>query len=224
MSNESISLPEDFDTEAHASSIDRSLGIERKEEAVAMKQVISQVFPTEAEDLWDALTNAERLPRWFSPVSGELELGGRYHIEGNASGTVTSCDPPHSFSATWEFGGEASDISVEVEPAEGGARFTLTHRGDVKNDFWHQFGPGATGVGWDLSFLGLHLYLEYQSDLPLESEKWIVTEEYREFVGLVSTRWAEAAVTAGVPDDEARGAEERTTAFYRGDTDMGNNS
>ena len=33
------------------------------------------------DEVWDALTNAERIPRWFLPVSGDLRLGGRYQFQ-----------------------------------------------------------------------------------------------------------------------------------------------
>ena len=36
------------------------------------------------EDVWDALTNPERIGRWFLPISGDYRLGGRYQFEGNA--------------------------------------------------------------------------------------------------------------------------------------------
>jgi hypothetical protein len=32
--------------------------------------------------------------------------GGRCQLEGNAGGTVTYCDRPHGFEATWEIGGD----------------------------------------------------------------------------------------------------------------------
>ena len=57
---------------------------------------LSRSYPTDAADLWDACTNAERLPRWFAPVHGELRLNGTYQVEGNASGTIRN-----SFSASW---------------------------------------------------------------------------------------------------------------------------
>jgi uncharacterized protein YndB with AHSA1/START domain len=44
--------------------------------------ILRRVYDTTVEDLWDALTNPERLPRWFLPVSGDLRLGGRYQFEG----------------------------------------------------------------------------------------------------------------------------------------------
>ena len=67
------------------------------------------------EDLWDVLTNAERIPRWFLPISGELELGGRYQLEGNAGGVITACEPPLHFTVTWEFGRDVSWAEVRLE-------------------------------------------------------------------------------------------------------------
>ena len=43
--------------------------------------VARRTYPTSQADLWDALTNAERIPRWFLPVSGDLQVGGRYQLE-----------------------------------------------------------------------------------------------------------------------------------------------
>ena len=36
--------------------------------------VARRTYPTDRGDLWDCLTNAERIPRWFLPVSGDLRL------------------------------------------------------------------------------------------------------------------------------------------------------
>jgi hypothetical protein len=40
------------------------------------------LYPASQSDLWDAVTNADRIPRWFLPVSGDLRLGGHYQLEG----------------------------------------------------------------------------------------------------------------------------------------------
>src|SRR5262245_27499912 len=53
------------------------------------------------DDVWDALTNAERIPRWFLPVTGDLRLGGRYQLQGNAGGAITACEAPRMFAVTW---------------------------------------------------------------------------------------------------------------------------
>src|SRR5688500_17049078 len=88
---------------------------------------LTQTYAATVEELWDACTDPERIPRWFLPVSGDLEVGGRYQLEGNAGGTITACDPPRRFEATWEFDGKVSWIAVAVESADGGATLMLEH-------------------------------------------------------------------------------------------------
>lgn len=174
-------------------------------------------FATTVDDLWDACTTPERIARWFAPVSGDLRLGGRYQIKGNAGGTIETCEPPREFSATWEFGGNTSNIEVRVEAAGGGARLTIEHRAEVADEFWTTYGPGATGVGWDLGMLGLHNLLATGAKLPIEESEWVTTDEYRTFVAAISARWAEASIAAGTPEAAARAAEANTTAFYTGE-------
>jgi uncharacterized protein YndB with AHSA1/START domain len=97
-----------FDIDPQISAVRREVGTRERDGREAKVVTISQAYDTDVDDLWEACTSAERLARWFAPVSGELRLGGRYQIEGNASGTVERCDPPKSFSLTWEFGGGVS--------------------------------------------------------------------------------------------------------------------
>ena len=66
--------------------------------------------------MWDACTNPERIPRWFLPVTGDLKVGGRYQLEGNAAGDDRTMRPAHGFDATWEFGGEVSWIELRLSP------------------------------------------------------------------------------------------------------------
>ena len=46
--------------------------------------LLRRAFPAPVEDVWDACTTAERIGRWLMPVSGDLRLGGRYQLQGNA--------------------------------------------------------------------------------------------------------------------------------------------
>src|SRR5690606_16317029 len=73
-----------FDVDPQISAVDRRLGSRERDGREAKVVTISQAFDTDVEDLWQACTTAERLARWFAPVSGDLRLGGRYRIEGNA--------------------------------------------------------------------------------------------------------------------------------------------
>ncbi|AXB46535.1 SRPBCC domain-containing protein [Amycolatopsis albispora] len=49
---------------------------------------LTRTYDAEVEDVWDALTNEERIPRWFLPITGELKVGGKYQLEGNAGGEI----------------------------------------------------------------------------------------------------------------------------------------
>ncbi|GAB3661752.1 SRPBCC family protein [Glycomyces tarimensis] len=177
--------------------------------------VARREYRADRSDVWDALTNAERLPRWFLPVSGELSAGGHYQFEGNAGGTVERCTEPESFTATWEFGGQVSWIEVSLSETGTGTRLELVHEAHVDPDLWEQFGPGAVGLGWDGALLGLGLHLESgASPEANELETWTVSPEGVAFHREAGQDWARAAIDAGDEPDKARAAAEGAIAFY----------
>ena len=213
-----------IDVDHQIASAERRVGTRSLAAGEARTLTISRVYDTPADDLWDACTNPERLPRWFLPVSGDLREGGRYQLEGNASGTIERCEPPSTLAATWEYGGQVSWIEVRVaaEP-DGRSRFTLEHLAHVGDEIWSQYGPGAVGVGWDQTVLGLSLYLAGSADLPERDaiEAWQLSEEGLAFTRSSSDRWAQASIGAGADPGEAHAAAARTTAFYTGEQAAG---
>lgn len=120
-------------------------------------------YPTDAADLWEAVTTPERLARWLGSVHGDLAPGGRYELrmgvdepgsDQNATGVVRSCDPPRSFAVEWCFPGERpSEVEVRVEPGaeDGGAVLLLVHT--------RLEDPQATGYG-----AGWHTSLDQLAD------------------------------------------------------------
>src|SRR5262245_13892927 len=179
--------------------------------------VASRRYDTTVEDLWDALTNAERINRWFLPVSGELRLGGKYQLEGNASGTITACEPPRHLALTWSMHGQLSWVDVKL--AQGPARsanLVLEHTAHVPDDMWNQFGPGAVGVGWDQLFLGLdrHFGTRGAARDPRAAMAWLASDEGRTFVVRASDAWADASIAAGTDAASARAAAARSAGFY----------
>lgn len=207
-----------IDVKHQVSEVRRELGSRVLAAGEARVITISQTYPGSLADVWDACTNPERIPRWFLPISGELRVGGRYQLEGNAGGTVERCDPPRSFAATWEFGGQTSWIEVRLSEQPGEqVQLELEHVAHVADEFWNQFGPGAVGIGWDLALLGLALHLgSGEAMSPEEGAAWTVSEQGREFVALCSEQWRQASVAAGTPEPDAQGAADRCLAFYTG--------
>ncbi len=182
--------------------------------------IATRVYPTDRDDLWNALTDPERLPRWFLPVSGELQPGGRYQLEGNAGGSILMCDQPRELEITWEFGGQVSWVRVSLAPEAAGTRMSLEHQiptDDAAEDHWKQFGPGATGVGWDLAFLGLGLHLDSGEAIdPDESMAWMGSDGGKAFMRTSAGHWREAHVQAGEDAAVAAAMAKRTADFYTG--------
>jgi uncharacterized protein YndB with AHSA1/START domain len=107
--------------------------------------VASRVYDTDIDDLWDAITNGERLPRWFLPVEGDLKLGGKYQLKGNAGGTITRCEPPRELAMTWEFGGGVSWVEITLREEGEGTHLRLRHIAHPE-EHWDTYGPGAVGI------------------------------------------------------------------------------
>jgi uncharacterized protein YndB with AHSA1/START domain len=207
-----------IDVEMQINAEQRTVGSRVLEAGEARSTTITRVYDTDVDDLWDACTSIERIPRWFLPIRGELRLGGRYELDRNASGTITACDPPRSFAATWEYDGDVSWIEVRLTPVDDSrTRFELEHIALVDAAKWAEFGPGAVGVGWDLGLLGLGLHLGGEETVDPEAfAAWSASDDGRRFVVLSSERWRDANIAAGTDPDEARAAADRTTAAYTG--------
>jgi uncharacterized protein YndB with AHSA1/START domain len=54
---------------------------------------------TGIDDLWGALTDPDRLARWYGEVEGDLSPGGEFRVRialsGKRTGQVEACEPPH---------------------------------------------------------------------------------------------------------------------------------
>ncbi len=179
-------------------------------------------YKTPAEDVWDALTNPERLKRWFLPVSGDLREGGRYQLEGHAGGEITRCEPARALDATWESGQNTSWIRIRLEPDTNGTRLTLEHimlKDQDAEAHWKTYGPGATGVGWELSFHGLDHHLTHAGAVidPKEYEAWTLSESGKAFIRRSAHSWGEAHVAAGETEQIAHEMAGNTARFYTGE-------
>lgn len=198
-----------IDVNHQINAVRRQVGPRALESGEGRILTISQVYSSSVEDLWDACTNPERLPRWFSPVTGDLRLGGRFQVEGNAAGTIEQCDPPKFFSATWEFGPGFSWIEVRITPEVEGSRFELSHIAPV-DSHWDQFGPGAVGMGWDMGLTGLYLHTTTGESVDAEAAMaWFMSPEGMAFLTASSEAWRDADVAGGADPEVATAAAQR---------------
>ena len=204
-----------FDPVAVAGLVAREVRTGSRGGAPTKIAIARRTYPTDPADLWDALTNADRIPRWFLPVSGELKPGGRYQLEGNAGGVVERCEEPESFAVTWEFGETVTWLEITLAPDGAGTRLELAHEAPVNPAMWGQFGPGAVGVGWDLALMGLALHLESGAAVdPATAITFPTSPDGIAFVERSAAGWADAAVRDGDAAGPAHEAAARTVAFY----------
>ena len=174
---------------------------------------VEKSYAAARPDVWHALTTRERIARWLAPVSGDLELGGRYQIEGNAGGTVLRCDEPDLLEVTWEYGGDVTWVVVTLSDAgDDGTRLRLEHSAAVDQEKWDEFGPGAVGIGWEMALGGLRLHLADPGWPGAEPD--YADPGYPAFVRTSGAAWAEADAAAGTDPEQARAAAERCIAAY----------
>ena len=79
-------------------------GDEGKTRTLRMSRTLAAPIGT----VWAAITEFDRIPQWFMPVSGEAMIGGHYQLEGNAGGEILACDAPRALRITWEYDGDVS--------------------------------------------------------------------------------------------------------------------
>lgn len=206
-----------MDFRTHLDAVERDVEEVMRDGAPARAVTLRRTYSTTPDDLWQALTDKARLPRWFTSVDGDFHLHGRFAVTGNASGEILRCDPPAALALTWEMGDALSWVEVFLAETADGTELTLVHTAPV-TPHWERFGPGAVGVGWDLTLLGLGLHIaDPAADRP-DPESFHVRPDGRAFIEGAGIDWVRADIASGERHDtaEARGA--ATIGFYTGET------
>jgi uncharacterized protein YndB with AHSA1/START domain len=197
----------------------REVGTRRVEAGEARTVVLRRSYDAEVADVWDAVTSPERIARWFLPVSGEFKVGGRYQLEGQAGGEILQCDEPNLLRVSWLFGPDPgfSEVLLRLTP-EGEERtlLELEHVAVVPEEFWGQYGPGATGVGWDMVLLGLGLHLTGGGLGPEQAQEWAMSDEGKACMTRSGELWGVAYTASGADAETVESTTRATIAFYTG--------
>ena len=216
-----------MDVNAQLNAVERDIETKEVDGVLSYVQTLAQTYPSPIDDVWDAVTTAERIPRWFLPVSGDLRLGGHYQFEGNAGGEIRSCTPPSAGSAgytvTWGNGmGEPAIVHVRLTALDASStRFELENVAAVDaipEGFWEQYGPSATGLGWDSGLLGLASYFGGGEEgiSPEEGQAWLATDEGKSFLRGSADAWAAAHIKDGAAPEVANAGARPTYDLYTG--------
>ncbi|GGG66200.1 hypothetical protein GCM10011374_32800 [Kocuria dechangensis] len=115
--------------------------------------VLTRLFRAPIAEIWAAVTDAERLARWYGTWSGDPS-SGRVEVRMTAEDqaepetlVILRCDPPHHLAMTLGESADAwrVDVDLHENPHEGDGMVTLrlTH--------WHPDPAelASVGPGWD---------------------------------------------------------------------------
>jgi uncharacterized protein YndB with AHSA1/START domain len=84
------------------------------------------------EELWAALTEADRLRGWLAEATIEPRVGGRVVFRWSdsevAEGDVRVFDPPSTLELVWSEHGHDTVLRFQLEPRDGGTLLVLDHR------------------------------------------------------------------------------------------------
>ena len=130
---------------------------------------IEDRYDTGIDDLWSALTEPDRLARWYGQVDGDLRPGGQFrlHVESadiDATGRIEVCDPPQRLLVTNRETDESYLRGKGAPPFDEAIEATLTAAGDQTILVIEVRGMPLDaiafyGVGWQLHAETLAAYL-----------------------------------------------------------------
>jgi len=96
---------------------------------------IEDRYDTAIDDLWSAITEPDRLARWYGQVEGDLRLGGAFHVYLEADdiesiGRVEACEPPRRLLVTTRETDESYRKGQGAPPFDATIEAMLTADGD----------------------------------------------------------------------------------------------
>jgi uncharacterized protein YndB with AHSA1/START domain len=119
---------------------------------------VEDVYDTDIDDLWSAITEPDRLARWIATVEGELRVGGIVQTQFTSTwegpGRIDVCEPPDHLVVTMEPGTDDEAVIEAVLSAEGGrTRLVVEERGLPLGVLYKH------GAGWQAHIEDLGRYL-----------------------------------------------------------------
>ncbi len=144
-----------IDLAHHIAAISRQVAqLDESAETVAV--TLSRHYDADIADVWQALTDPERVSRWMLPLRGDLREGGTFELEGNASGEIRICQAPDHLVIT--FGGPTSVVDLTLTTEGDQTRLSFNHSVPLAMA-GSSAGALYVGPGWDGALMSLALYL-----------------------------------------------------------------
>jgi len=160
--------------------------------------VLRRSYRADAADVWSAITEPDRIRRWFTPLTGDLRVGGSFQLENHSTGDILACEPPKLLRVT--LGGPESVVEVRLSAVGEETLLTLEHRVPLA-----MAGSGAgafyVGPGWDGALLALALYAD--GIVAADPVAAANTPEAQQFGASSVDAWQSVVEASGTADQEA---------------------
>jgi uncharacterized protein YndB with AHSA1/START domain len=153
-------------------------------------------YDTEIDDMWTALTDPDRLARWYGRVEGDLRQGGEFraHVDDagmDLAGRVQTCEPPHRLAVTLRETDESHQGGRGVPPFDEIIDATLTADGNQTILVIEVRGMPLDvvafyGAGWQIHAENLATYLAGRELSDTEARWSELVPPYQELAANIS--------------------------------------
>ena len=177
-----------------ASSDTRILGSLRSAEGVGVVRIEDR-YDTDIDDLWSAITDPDRLARWFGEVDGEFSQGGEFRVHvadaGERTGQVEACEPPQRVVVTTRETDESYRRGQGVPPFDAVWEIMLTADGDQTTLVIEVKGMPLDkiafyGAGWQIHAENLATYIAGREPDDIETRWDELVPPYQELAATIS--------------------------------------
>jgi uncharacterized protein YndB with AHSA1/START domain len=130
---------------------------------------VEERYDTDIDDLWSALTDPDRLARWYGRVEGDLRPGGVFRLyvndaDSDHAGRIEECEPPRRLRVTSRETDESYQRGQGVPPFDEVIEATLTADGEravLVIEIWGMPLDAVAyyGAGWQIHAENLAAYL-----------------------------------------------------------------
>jgi uncharacterized protein YndB with AHSA1/START domain len=187
-------------------AISRHVRQQHTERGEVVAVTLQRHYAADVADVWQAITDPDRVRRWFLPLTGDLREGGNFQLEGHAGGDIVTCEPPRHLVVT--FGGESSIVEVVLAGEGDETMLTLNHSVPIE---LAGNGAGAlyVGPGWDGALLGIALHLA--GDGTGDPVAAANSPEVQDFNVSSIREWVAAIEASGTADADAISAAQQAS-------------
>ena len=142
---------------------------------------VEDVYDTDIDDLWSAITDPVRLARWHGQIEGDLRPGGEFRLyleadDIDSTGRIDACEPPRRLVVTTRETDESYRKGQGVPPFDAVKEITLTPDGNQTVLVLEVRGMPLDaiaffGAGWQIHAENLAAYLAGREPGDIEA-RW----------------------------------------------------